>query len=87
MKNKKDKTFQEKFSQLLSEHDSKEFKGKTFDEILLETAKPMLEKMLNAEMDEHLGYEKNQKTDFDNSRNGYSSKNVKGLFGLYSSGN
>ena len=41
----------------------------------------MLEKILNAEMDEHLGYEKNQKTDFDNSRNGYSSKNVKGLFG------
>ena len=42
----------------------------------------MLEKILNAEMDEHLGYEKNQKTDFDNSRNGYSSKNVKGFFGF-----
>ena len=35
MKNKKDKTFQEKFAQLLSEHDLKEFKGKTLDEILL----------------------------------------------------
>lgn len=53
----------------------------TFDEILLETAKPMLEKMLNAEMDEHLGYKKYDKNDNENSRNGFSSKNVNGLFG------
>ena len=32
-------------------------------------------------MDEHLGYEKHEQSDSDNSRNGYSSKNVKGLFG------
>ena len=81
MKNKKDKTFQEELAELLERRGVKEFKGKTFDEILLETAKPMLEKLLNSEMDEHLGYEKHEQSDSDNSRNGYSSKNVKGLFG------
>ncbi|WP_420330560.1 transposase, partial [Mycoplasma marinum] len=81
MKNKKDKTFQEELAELLERRGVSEFKGQTFDEILLQTAKPMLEKLLNAEMDEHLGYQKNEISDSNNSRNGYSSKNIKGLFG------
>ena len=36
-----------------------------------------VEAALNAEMDEHLGYEKNQKSTSSNSRNGKSSKRVK----------
>lgn len=43
--------------------------------------KPLLEKMLNAEMDEHLGYKKHENNEEENSRNGYSEKTVKGLFG------
>tara|TARA_R110000744_G_scaffold262211_6_gene376752 strand:- start:1905 stop:2327 length:423 start_codon:yes stop_codon:yes gene_type:complete len=35
------------------------------------------EATLNAEMDEHLGYEKHAKSDFKNSRNGITSKRVK----------
>ena len=36
-----------------------------------------VEAALNAELDEHLGYDKHQKTDNRNSRNGYSSKTVR----------
>ncbi|SFP24355.1 Transposase, Mutator family, partial [Enterovibrio norvegicus DSM 15893] len=36
-----------------------------------------VEAALNAEMDEHLGYEKHQKSPSNNSRNGTSSKRVK----------
>ncbi|MGB0567186.1 MAG: transposase, partial [Alteromonas macleodii] len=36
-----------------------------------------VEAALNAEMDEHLGYERNQKSTSSNSRNGKSSKRVK----------
>ena len=81
MKNKKEENFQKDLADLLDKQDLSIFKGMTFDEILLKTAKPMLEKLLNYEMDEHLGYGKHEKNDSDNSRNGYSSKNVKGLFG------
>lgn len=81
MKKQNKKTFQEDLADFLASRDVSEFKGKSFDEILLETAKPMLEKLLNSEMDEHLGYQKNEVSKNDNSRNGYSSKTVKGLFG------
>ena len=32
---------------------------------------------LNAELDDHLGYSKHQKSNHDNHRNGYSSKKIK----------
>lgn len=39
--------------------------------------KVTIETALNAELDDHLGYDKHSKTEFSNSRNGYSSKTVK----------
>lgn len=40
-----------------------------------------IKKMLEAEMDEHLGYEKHQKTSSTNSRNGYKGKTVRTNYG------
>jgi transposase-like protein len=51
-----------------SEQDLHEFK-KMLTKMTLETA-------LNAELDDHLGYDKHEKTRTDNSRNGYSSKTI-----------
>ncbi len=39
------------------------------------------DRLLGAEMDEHLGYQKNQVSDTSNSRNGYSNKTIKGDHG------
>ncbi len=43
--------------------------------------KMTVEAALGAEMDEHLGYQKNQVSDTSNSRNGYSNKTIKGDHG------
>lgn len=45
--------------------------------------KTVIETALNSELDEHLGYEKNDKSAFrkENTRNGYSSKTIKGELG------
>jgi len=51
-----------------SEQDLNEFK-KLLTKMTLETA-------LNAELDEHLGYDKHEKTNTQNSRNGYSTKTL-----------
>ena len=51
-----------------SEQDLHEFK-KVLTKLTLETA-------LNAELDDHLGYDKHEKATIDNSRNGYSSKTI-----------
>ena len=51
-----------------SEQDLHEFK-KVLTKLTLET-------VLNAELDDHLGYDKHEKTCIDNSRNGYSSKTI-----------
>ena len=40
-----------------------------------------IEKMLEGELDTHLGYEKNQKSTNANSRNGYSQKNIRTSYG------
>ena len=37
--------------------------------------------MMEAEMNEHLGYEKSQRSDSDNARNGYKSKRVRSSYG------
>ena len=39
-------------------------------------SKITIEAALNAELDDHLGYDKNEITGFDNSRNGYTSKTI-----------
>ncbi|MEW4363836.1 transposase, partial [Aliikangiella maris] len=52
-----------------SEHDLNEFR-KVLTKVTVEAA-------LNAELDEHLGYEKNSKSQSSNSRNGYSSKTIR----------
>lgn len=52
-----------------------------FNEILAQLMKEGLETVLRAEMDEHLDHEKNQPTEDGNTRNGFSSKTVKGSIG------
>lgn len=40
-----------------------------------------IKEMMEAEMDEHLGYEKSQRSDSDDYRNGYKEKSVNSSFG------
>lgn len=57
---------------------------KTGDELtgfLKEIQKRGIEKMLEGELDGHLGYEKNQKSSQSNGRNGFNTKKVKSSFG------
>jgi len=57
---------------------------KTTDDLTSLTSmltKQVIEAALGAEMDEHLGYEKNQQTDKGNARNGYTKKTLKGSHG------
>ena len=57
---------------------------KTTDDLTSLTSmltKQVIEAALGAEMDEHLGYEKNQQTDKSNARNGYTKKTLKGSHG------
>jgi putative transposase len=49
--------------------------------LLPELTKAFHEVMLEAEMSEHLGYERHQRSASDNARNGTSSKNIRGDFG------
>ena len=46
----------EKFKDFLETVNITDLKGGAPDELLLKAMKPLLEKMLNAKMDEHLGY-------------------------------
>lgn len=78
---KREKTIEEKWVDSLPKEALTLKPGESAEEMMLRMFKPMLEKLLNAEMDEHLGYEKHEVSDISNSRNGYSEKIVKGLFG------
>ena len=40
-----------------------------------------IKEMMEVEMDDHLGYEKSERSDSDNYRNGYKSKKVTGSYG------
>ena len=40
-----------------------------------------IENMMEAEMDEHLGYSKSERSDSDNARNGYKSKTLNSSYG------
>ena len=67
---------------LLSDDFLKQFKtGKDLYGFLAQLQKRGLEKMLERELDAHLGYEKHEKTLAPNARNGYNTKKVKTSFG------
>lgn len=67
---------------LLSKEFLSQFKdGEDLFAFMKELQKRGVEQFLEAEMEEHLGYEKNQVSSNENSRNGYSSKKIKTAFG------
>ena len=60
----------------------KQFKsGEELESFLSELHKRGIEKMLEAELDVHLGYDKHSKSENANARNGYSSKTIKSDYG------
>lgn len=44
----------------------------------------IIKEMMETEMSRHLGYEKSERSDSDNARNGHKSKGVKSSYGNYS---
>jgi transposase-like protein len=67
---------------LLSDDFLKQFKtGEDLYNFLGQLQKRGLEKMLEGELDAHLGYEKHEKTATSNARNGFSNKKIKTSFG------
>ena len=56
----------------------KQFKtSEELNDFLKVLQKRAVEQMLEGEMDDHIGYEKHQKTKLQNSRNGYIKKKIK----------
>ncbi|MDA7716985.1 IS256 family transposase [bacterium] len=67
---------------LLSDDFLKQFKtGEELSSFLKQIQKRGIEKMLEAELDDHLGYGKHEKSTTSNSRNGYSQKKVRTSLG------
>ncbi|PJJ08016.1 transposase-like protein [Flavobacterium sp. 1] len=67
---------------LLSDEFLKQFKtGEDLYGFLAQLQKRGIEKMLEGELDAHLGYEKHEKTTKPNARNGFSNKKIKTSFG------
>ncbi len=67
---------------LLNSDFLKQFKtGEELNNFLTEIQKRGIEQLLEGELDDHLGHEKNQKSKDTNYRNGHSTKKVKGSFG------
>jgi len=67
---------------LLNDSFLKQFKsGEELESFLSQLQKRAVEKMLEGEMDAHLGYDKHQTSTNANSRNGYSSKTLKNAYG------
>jgi len=67
---------------LLSDEFLKQFKtGEDLYGFLAQLQKRGIEKMLEGELDAHLGYDKHEKTTKPNARNGFSSKKIKTSFG------
>lgn len=59
----------------LSDEFLKQFKtAKQLNDFLAQIQKRGIEKMLEGELDGHLGYSKNEQTEGDNARNGYGKK-------------
>lgn len=71
-----------KKEELLNEDFLKQFKtGEELTSFLKTIQKRGIEKMLEGELDSHLGYEKHESSSNTNARNGYSTKKVKTSFG------
>ena len=67
---------------LLNEDFLKQFKtGEELNDFLSQIQKRGIEKILEGELDGHLGYDKNQKSKNSNSRNGYTEKKVHTSYG------
>jgi transposase-like protein len=67
---------------LLSDEFLKQFKtGDELHSFLAQLQKRGIEKMLEGELDVHLGYDKHDKSDGSNARNGFSTKKVKTSYG------
>jgi len=66
----------------LSDDFLKQFKtGQQLNDFLGQIQKRAIEKMLEGELDGHLGYEKNEQNDSKNARNGYGKKKIKTQYG------
>ena len=66
---------------LLSDEFLKQFKtGEDLYGFLAQLQKRGIEKMLEGELDAHLGYDKHEKTTKPNARNGFSNKKIKTSF-------
>ena len=66
----------------LSDDFLKQFKsGKQLNDFLGEIQKRAIEKMLEGELDGHLGYEKNEQSESKNARNGYGKKKIRTSYG------
>lgn len=71
-----------KAEDFLSDDFLKQFKdGKQLNDFLAQIQKRAIEKMLEGELDGHLGYEKNEQSDSKNARNGYGKKKIKTSYG------
>lgn len=71
-----------KAEEFLSDDFLKQFKnGKQLNDFLGQIQKRAIEKMLEGELDGHLGYEKNEQSDSKNARNGYGKKKIKTSYG------
>jgi transposase-like protein len=71
-----------KTEDFLSDDFLKQFKtGQQLNDFLGQIQKRAIEKMLEGELDGHLGYEKNELSDSKNARNGYGKKKIKTQYG------
>lgn len=71
-----------KAEDFISDDFLKQFKtGKELNDFLALIQKRGIEKMLEGELDGHLGYNKNEQTSNDNARNGYGKKKIKTQYG------
>ncbi|MCF3112126.1 IS256 family transposase [Niabella sp. CC-SYL272] len=71
-----------KTEDFLSDDFLKQFKtGEQLNEFLSSIQKRAIEKMLEGELDDHLGYEKHQQSDNPNARNGHGKKKIKTGYG------
>ena len=81
MKKEKEKDFGDELYDLMKKHNiSMENAEEMINDVVKSIAKP-IETALKAELDGHLGYEKNKVSSNANYRNGYSKKNVKSSIG------
>lgn len=71
-----------KAADFLSDDFLKQFKtGEQLNDFLGKIQKKAIEKMLEGELDGHLGYGKHEQTDTSNARNGYGKKKIKTSYG------